>query len=520
MSMCSFLQRTTSLYPLIQNEAFELNIEAVESTLSQELLKRESSLAHLLRTNNVPSQKEVIELRSLRHDAETEFTRLQKLYPSPTHSLQTVERLIATCKGALSPLRRFPPELLLAIFSFTLSDLPSHYRLHEALLQSVGADSSPSVLTQVCGLWRSVALNGQGLWSRVFIDLELPEKNPVPPTTCLANLQQFLDRSGTHPLSIYFGDSYSTSDHATNILLLLMLHCRRWREVWFFISQEHLHLMEQVKGCVPILRSLYLSPFGANIYGVSSAFEESPELHEALLLAGNHDMSLPWSQLTKIGGNHISRDTLLQIPNLVELDFIWDLGTLYFPSETTRLPSLKALRVNCEKSLEWLEAPGLELIEVPKSRSLRSPTNLYTLSSLVRRSGCALRSLSLSEADVGGDAESLEELIAAIPSLLRLELEECDVEWGVLSEVVAPQGSRRRLPNIQDVVFVFGENDLPGRLEAATLDLLESLVTSREGFSSLRSASLLNVVISPEEQGRISRLEDAGLRVVHGWRSR
>ncbi|KAG5635046.1 hypothetical protein H0H81_012616 [Sphagnurus paluster] len=249
------------------------------------------------------------------------------------------------------------------------------------------------------------------------------------------------------------------------------------------------------------------------------AFEDSPDLREARIPTGHHELHLPWSQLTTLGGNHISREILLEIPNLVELDFFRDFDVVVFPNQTTRLLSLKRLRVVCGDSLEWLEAPHLESLHMSRSRCFEQrPTDMYMIHSLVRRSGCNLRSLSLSGMNVGGDAESLEGLVVGIPSLLRLELENCDVIWTLLSGIVAPTDKSRRLPDIQHFTVTFGQEDSPGHLESSTVDLLEFLSTAGEGVSCLLSAQLLNVVISVEGENRLLHLKKNGLRVLHGKR--
>ncbi|KAG5633926.1 hypothetical protein H0H81_004379, partial [Sphagnurus paluster] len=124
--------------------------------------------------------------------------------------------------------------------------------------------------------------------------------------------------------------------------------------------------------------------------------------------------------------------------------------------------------------------------------------------------GCALRSFSLGKMRIGNVKESLEKFIADVPSLFRLELRECRVEWSPLAKIMTPKDA---LPNIQHLVFFFGQQNSPQKLDPGVLDLLELLARPQDGLSSLVSIGLFNAMTSAEDENRISLLKKFGIEV-------
>ncbi|KAJ6585408.1 hypothetical protein B0H19DRAFT_926198, partial [Mycena capillaripes] len=112
---------------------------------------------------------------------------------------------IGAHKALVSPMRFIPQDVLQEIFT---SCLPTK---HNALIDPRCA---PLLLGFICRNWRKVAHSTPRLWSSLHIPLfsgENPMYTPPPSLTFVSTfegiLEAWLDRSGTCPLSISFGNS-------------------------------------------------------------------------------------------------------------------------------------------------------------------------------------------------------------------------------------------------------------------------------------------------------------------------
>ncbi|KAJ7718239.1 hypothetical protein B0H16DRAFT_1247879, partial [Mycena metata] len=111
-------------------------------------------------TNNPPSDSETLEIRRRVHlgrahvsELENEIGRLHKSLASLQQECRDVKHHISRYTAVVSPLRRFPPEILTEIFHWTLSIKGD-------------AGTLPSWnLSHVCGRWRVICLSSPRLWS-------------------------------------------------------------------------------------------------------------------------------------------------------------------------------------------------------------------------------------------------------------------------------------------------------------------------------------------------------------------
>ncbi|KAJ6523481.1 hypothetical protein DFH09DRAFT_1047178, partial [Mycena vulgaris] len=77
--------------------------------------------------------------------------------------------MLKSIRGVISPIRRFPPELLAEIFDYC----------REASLicgscTTLNPMEAPIVLSHVCSFWRAVSLSTPKLWDTVHIDNGCP----------------------------------------------------------------------------------------------------------------------------------------------------------------------------------------------------------------------------------------------------------------------------------------------------------------------------------------------------------
>ncbi|KAJ7694655.1 hypothetical protein B0H17DRAFT_1009229 [Mycena rosella] len=114
----------------------------------------------ILYTNNPPADAQIPSIRDYISNGLARTTHLNEAIASLQVSLDklieerdALDIEIGKHKGALSPLRRIPPEILSHIFTFTL---PSH---------CPSADSAPWIVSSVCARWRAITLSQPRLWS-------------------------------------------------------------------------------------------------------------------------------------------------------------------------------------------------------------------------------------------------------------------------------------------------------------------------------------------------------------------
>ena len=121
-----------------------------------------SHLTELSENNNLPSESEFHEAFELRSKSlevllqiDTEMQRLEKKRAS-------VKKCIDKYNAILSPARRLLPDIIQEIFYHCLptgrNPMPS-------------ATEAPMLLTQVCSLWRAIALTSPWIWASLHIAL-------------------------------------------------------------------------------------------------------------------------------------------------------------------------------------------------------------------------------------------------------------------------------------------------------------------------------------------------------------
>ncbi|GLB34486.1 hypothetical protein LshimejAT787_0200510 [Lyophyllum shimeji] len=411
--------------------------------------------------------------------------------------------ILGNLDKAPSPISRIPPEILSVIFYYALPDPPWDF-INEAW-NSLDPTRAPSVLAEVCSSWRAVSLAQSELWSHILINLQtLSTVNMAPPT--LSRLDLFLQRSGSHPLFIHYADRYAPLPEATDLFLLLLSHSRRWREVTFYVEFPCLQLMDRIRGNVPLLRALDISAYGANTFPVFRAFEEAPQLKNLLLDVGNpYNLSLPWSQLTSLACGLNVPAMLPGLPALLECVIRYN---PYTPRYTpTRHVKLAKLVTDFTHPLDWLETPNLEYLRVLGPNRLTSSH----LGTFIRRSSCALRSLCLHVIRLA--EEDLHALLQSCPTLLRLQLSYCRIDWQALARRLAVHAPSL-VPNLQHIALTHHEFRTNGDI----INVLESRVLAdhRAGVTCLRSAYLFFTQFSVEDETRLSALQDLGLQVVRG----
>ncbi|RDB23038.1 hypothetical protein Hypma_009836 [Hypsizygus marmoreus] len=478
---------------------------------------RASSLRHILRTNNPPSEHEFSVIRYLLQDVQ-EYVAVHDLH-SEYRAYRPFHDLKLACQSALSSLRRLPAEIISHIFSQVVQDL---FYFSDEGWMSLNTTKEPWTLAQISRSWRAVALGHQEIWSYVKIDIKVLKMKRAPEPS-LAALQCCLRRSGTHALSIYFKDSYPpVTPRVKELLCALVPHSRQWKVVRFSISFEDLELLMPVRGHLPSLHSLALLVYGFTTSGDVNIFEIAPQLREVSLemYAPYTQLLLPWPQLTTIFGWRARDMSFLRQATSLE-----GCSLTFYRSDTPsvlvppiQMPLLRRLQLELECHLAGLTAPSLEDLNI--HGIYMSPTlSLQHVTAFVRRSSCALRSLLFRHITIEGEFDIMP-LLDSVPSLAFLQVKYGQVGWNKLFRVLTITETRRLVPNLKAIRFIFGfQLHTPPYLDPSIhpsllLDMIESRFYP-DRTSGLESVALLEWKESLPELcvGRLAKLEEQGLKV-------
>ncbi|KAF7348209.1 hypothetical protein MSAN_01774100 [Mycena sanguinolenta] len=192
----------------------------------------DSPFLNRLHTNYVPSDSEILEIRSLLVDPANELARIDAQIEGMEIALAQLKEQRALLKAPIdvhralvSPMRRIPQDVLLEIF---FACLPTE---HNALIDP---GEAPLVLGRICRHWREVAYTTPMLWSSIHI----PSLDYLQtPADILSRFEQsivaWLERSDLCPLSVSFFDQprYTDLPEGHPLILQLLSVSRRLRHL-------------------------------------------------------------------------------------------------------------------------------------------------------------------------------------------------------------------------------------------------------------------------------------------------
>ncbi len=205
---------------------------------------------------------------------EKELTRaLETLLKRRATLLETQSKL----RSIISPLRRFPAEILSEIFQHTI----------EKGYSVVNTSDSPWSLSHVSRHWRATALTCSGaLWSSLYIGIykdRLLQKDP------LSLLRTCLARSRRHNISVCFDYPERVrdfKDKAKEIAQLLIDNCERWQSLEISHQCLEIHsLLGKARGRVPNLKNLVIRRGPVRTSPIT-AFELAPQLRTVQIRGG------------------------------------------------------------------------------------------------------------------------------------------------------------------------------------------------------------------------------------------
>ncbi|KAK7018410.1 hypothetical protein R3P38DRAFT_2982623 [Favolaschia claudopus] len=291
------------------------------------------------------------------------------------------QNLRDTLDAVIYPVSSLPPEILSHIFVRCLSSKRPAKHL------------APLLLTQICRLWREIALATPELWQAVALNARRDmvahaHQNPE------RLLEMWLDRSATLPLTLSLGGLQSLVDMA-------MTHHDRWCEVT--LESDAAITEPEARGKVfSNLRVLELTDWSQDPHTV--VIENAPvlkEVHFTVFSIENMNLRLPFAQIEKIGFQTFDNAAtcvpiLLQCTNLVHIDtktlVVQTMTDLFLDPHVT-LDSVESLNIN------YIGSTIVPHVTLPALRQLTLSEEVDTavgpFRALSARSGCSLQELTI-----------------------------------------------------------------------------------------------------------------------------
>lgn len=432
---------------------------------------------HLSSTNNPPSDSETSQLRRsldrgrvyLIH-LQDEINRLQKAMDAVYMERWDIQSKVDRHAAILSPMRRLPPEILSAIFQWTLP-LPN--------ARPAFVTQSPWNISRVCGRWRAICLASPHLWSHISIQ----STRHFPSDALLAQLE----RSRPRPLSIHF--SFEGINPNMKTLGLLLATSGRWETIWLLRPPKttilRFNTLTSPSGRPPImLRTLTFKR--SDDSETCTAFAAAPLLTDVRIDGSHRRLLVPYPQLKRLRVQMPrTPDRLVTATALTHLTLGKASASLPPPSYPTpvRLPRVRALFVADGRYLESLLLPALEDVCVQ--------ANAQFLPNFIERSECALRRLTVLEPMLDAGP-----VLACTPALRELRLNRL-FGVGILAECLAvpePDGPVGMVcPELRRVALCDVDED--------EFRILLGLLDARKRSVERPSLSLTIFALNPENSG-------------------
>lgn len=294
------------------------------------------------------------------------------------------------------PVQSLPPEIIAAIFTDCILAYPE-----PSPLAGLG---SPSLLCQICGRWRDIALSTPFLWRAIGLGCPTEEK--------LLLMEAWLQRSGNCFLSLQFSGRrpFQVKPWRTipygDLVRIIAAHRLRIEHFDAVFPPDE---TDSIIAEMPLLRRLILTESEPDAPAKQLArFDHSPLLTDVVLNAppfSSKATLLPWSQLTRLEANRLDELECMLIlrdaPGLVHL--VATLSDQKTSDPFVHVPSHNLLalylrrRKSCSQNrwriLGHLTLPALRVLEV----SGRHIT-LRALETFVSRSQCTLEELRVTNA--------------------------------------------------------------------------------------------------------------------------
>ncbi|KAJ7478382.1 hypothetical protein FB451DRAFT_1241897 [Mycena latifolia] len=400
-------------------------------------------------------------------------------------------------KRVLSPIHRFPFEILAAIFVLCRDDSL------QALKYSVlDARQAPMMLSHVSSRWRHICHEVPALWDHIC----LPTNARILDST-IHLLKPILTRSHALPLHVEL-KAWDAASSMEPLFDLLFQHHQRLKHIRFELKSFDLSPRILNGRCsLPILSSVQLiMPQKVDFTHAMALFGDAPQLRDVYLkctslvtLSLASSLPLSWSRLTRVEFDtrlsfHEARAILAQCDMVQDcrFNYLIDFDDLVPPEDVYQLVHLQRFTIRTHD-----EAPPAFFgsFSFPNLRYLRISALDFSpdiLPDLHDRSKFRLTDLSLHYVYLG--ALDLLRFLRDLPSLQTLDLEYCCIEEALFKaftynpETFDPASPIRSftLPELRSLTIASQESDVDGTVIA---DMAES-VRAHAGGSNVAFPAL------------------------------
>ncbi|KAJ7049344.1 hypothetical protein C8F01DRAFT_1238587 [Mycena amicta] len=452
----------------------------------------ESKLTHLLITNDPPTDTEITLVQEIIRRAEAAEPA------SASESLLRVAR-IDSYRAIISPVRRLPLELLMAILCFVKSS----------------RRFAPWALGHVCRTWRAAALACPSLWSLIRV----PNMRSGDFLHSAVNEQ--LSRTGNAPLRIWWRDGF-TGKVSAEIIQSLLPTSHRWVAITLtdFREDKSHKWIANFKGHLPALQRLEI--FEADSVSLGDVFLEAPKLTHVLLSKPEHyadspswmTMSLPADQITHYRATYIAQGHFhvltANASHLVQCVLAGRSYSWEIPMVDIVFPNLQRLHISDLRMLERFTAPALRVLCIfseEHGAGVEDDAFAFILPFL-ERSGrtSALSQLNLFDCDV--TPERIVDLLCALTGLRSLLLEAAwRAKIEVLDALICKTDRPDILPNLTWFVWGYCKDTPPPEV----FTVVESRIQRLAFFRIYQTANGIPLKPTESVSAVVQRLRRAGV---------
>ncbi|KAJ7616130.1 hypothetical protein FB45DRAFT_935332 [Roridomyces roridus] len=401
--------------------------------------------ARLLSNNDVPSDADALAIHNRlqqltyhhqlldqeRQVIEDAMAALALRLEATNMESSRVQQEQAALRGAISPIRRFPPEILAAVFLSSLAEARS-----ASLYRSDDSRQPPNIFGQVCSRWRAVALATPQLWCAIDLrDLRQPLRS--------THVTKFVQTS--QPLLLSFNISISCKEYIGMPLAPIWHFCDRLESLTISSPRGYYQPLVGMAGVMfPSLRKLDITgagdssaPAAREFVGELDTFRTAPALatlrisglpqlldHTRFPLSQLTELRLEYRQASNSMRSNLSLCTRLEICSIICAESFRDRDAeVELPVHA--LPHLWSLTLNLP-DMAWLLRPFSFPALRHRVRVDARWNDVQAFIHLYERSAFHLEKLTLSSNhDDVFKAQELLPFFCCIPLLKSLRLEEC-----------------------------------------------------------------------------------------------
>ncbi|KAJ7155863.1 hypothetical protein C8R46DRAFT_434762 [Mycena filopes] len=222
-------------------------------------LPQPPSFQRLLNSNDTPLDADVTVIKSALSDADTRLALLGGEIARLGERLQLLKKEESALSShrartsvILSPLRRFPPEILAHIFMWSIATTPRGLTQGRTRRAGSWHLDSPWLLTHVSRYWKQVCIGTASLWSLVPMFFV-----PNPVLCCWVRPSPMLElqiaRAAKLQIS-FVGSPFVDSGPQTALFRCLAKYAAMWEELDVVLTPALAPLLAELKDRLPTLR--------------------------------------------------------------------------------------------------------------------------------------------------------------------------------------------------------------------------------------------------------------------------